>query len=128
MTVKVMSIFVAAGNSYKITIPSIPEIAAGAHYADTAMVNGELVTLMKGFRVETPLVGDIDDIYTDSLSIRYRHILPGANSLWFYALTGEVVQITATHMQVHDHASIITGGPAYGTYYSLTEPPAPAEG
>ena len=118
MAVKIISVFVAAGNFYKLTIPSMPELGAGAHYADTTLVNGAEVVLMKGFRVENPLVGNIEDVYTDSLSIKYNHVLPGLNSVWFYALTGEVIQITASTIQVHDHASIVTGGPAYGTYFS----------
>ena len=63
-------------------------------------------------------MGEIIEVVQDAVAIKYKHKLPSNNLLWFFAETGEVVKFSIELMPVHDHASILTGGPAFGTYYS----------
>lgn len=74
-----------------------------------------------GFVVEDEEVGTIEVSSKDSLTVIYRHKKPAKNSIWFFALTGERALVNVVSVPIHDHSSIVQGGPAYGTYFSDDE-------
>jgi len=78
-------------------------------------------TLTEGFLVEDNTVGTIEETEEDSASIYYTHNRPERNCIWFYASTGERGFVDIVTVPIHDHSSIVQGGPAYGTYYSDDE-------
>ena len=89
----------------------------------------EEVELQGGFYIENDEVGEITLVHTDKVAINYLHKKPGDQVIWLLALTGEKIRISIATMPIHDHATVNTGGPAYGTYYSppLPAPAEPAE-
>ena len=111
------------GVSYKLKIPTTLNNDGGFTCKDGSVTlsSGDIVELKKGFCVEYSEVGELHDVFSNELAIRYDHKLPRTNIIWFYAYTGECVRILSQPVQVHDHSSISQGGPAYGTYFSYND-------
>lgn len=89
-----------------------------------AFSNGETreVDLLRGFLVEDETVGEISATDKQEVGIWYTHNRPERNLIWFYAETIEYrgyVDIIA--VPIHDHSTIVQGGPAYGTYFADDE-------
>jgi len=83
-------------------------------------LNGESkpnVQLRRGFVVDNTDIGDIEDSKEEEASILYKHKKFAENVITFYADTGEMGKVFVISVPIHDHSSIITGGPAYGTYF-----------
>jgi hypothetical protein len=89
--------------------------------------NGNVVpkTLKRGFYVEDEDAGIIEEIEgTEGRAIvRYRQLKARENTVWFVSLfevDGEPIKgaFRSIYVPVHDHSSIVAGGPAYGTYRS----------
>ena len=74
--------------------------------------------LIRGFGVTYSNVGTITEYKEDEISVVYEHKQPKENVIWFFALTGEYGILRVSSVPVHDHSSIVQGGPAYGTYFS----------
>ncbi len=84
---------------------------------------GEFVDLplIRGFAVLYPDVGTIavsDDV---APSIKYTHKKFSPNKIYFMSRTGEMGIVDVISVPIHDHSSIVTGGPAYGTYFTDDE-------
>lgn len=77
-------------------------------------------TLEQGFVVDDDTVGEIEAVAGESAVI-YKHKKFSENVITFYALTGEKGYVYVISVPIHDHASIVTGGPAYGSYFSDDE-------
>ena len=77
------------------------------------------VTLLNGFVVDDPLVGDI--VVDEGPCVIYTHNKFEFNTITFYALTGEKGRVKIMSVPIHDHYSIVAGGPAYGTYFTDDE-------
>lgn len=89
--------------------------------------DGNIVSkeLNKGFYMEDEEAGTFSEIEgtTGRAIIKYTHIKARENTIWFVSLfevDGEPIKgvFRVIYVPVHDHSSITTGGPAYGTYYS----------
>jgi len=76
------------------------------------------VSLTNGFWVEDKDVGDIVPAPDGVVGVVYTHKKSGNNSVWFHARTGEVGLVNIISVPIHDHSSIVQGGPAYGTYFT----------
>jgi hypothetical protein len=79
-------------------------------------------TLINGFYVEDTEAGEITKI-EGKAAVKYTHLKARENTIWFIARTevgGEPEKgfFKVVYIPIHDHASIVTGGPAHGTYYS----------
>lgn len=76
-------------------------------------------TLVNGFVSEDESVGTLSlpTDETGAVAI-YTHNKSANNTIWFFALTGERTLVNIVSIPIHDHSSIVQGGPAYGTYYS----------
>lgn len=73
--------------------------------------------LTRGFVVENENVGTISPTTDDEAGVLYKHNKPYANAIWFFARTGEKGLVKVVSVPIHDHSTIIHGGPAYGTYF-----------
>lgn len=80
----------------------------------------EEVTLINGFVVDDSTVGDIEPVEGEP-AVYYTHKKYAPNRILFFALTGETSYVDVISVPIHDHASIVTGGPAYGTYFTDDE-------
>ena len=81
--------------------------------ADMANPSG----IILGFVCENTDVGTIADDGSPEVSIIYKHMTPMTNAIWFFAETGERGIVNVISVPIHDHSSVIQGGPAYGTYF-----------
>ena len=80
-------------------------------------------TLVRGFFVENENVGELSALAEDSNialkpRVRYTHNKPFPNRIYFVDVFGNFAIIDIAAIPIHDHSSVATGGPAYGTYYS----------
>ena len=83
---------------------------------------GEDKDLIRGFMVENSNIGEITpNKKKNSASVIYLQKLSGENRIYFFAETGESAVCNVTQIPVHDHSSIMQGGPAYATFYTNTE-------
>lgn len=120
-SLSMLSVAIPPGDTYTIHIPATLSNGKGFWPRTQGVVlwNGESRELQRGFCVENEKAGKIDHWYPDKVAIDYKHIYPIDNVIWFFALTGEVVKINVGGViDIHDHSTISTGGPAFGTYYS----------
>lgn len=77
------------------------------------------VELLNGFVVDDESVGTIEA--SDGPCVIYTHHKFEFNTITFYALTGEKGRVNIMSVPIHDHSSIVAGGPAYGTYFTDDE-------
>lgn len=82
--------------------------------------SSETVSLEHGFVVDNPDVGTITRVDGEP-AVKYTHKKFANNHITFYAATGEIGRVFVNAIPIHDHASIVTGGPAYGTYFADDE-------
>ena len=47
----------------------------------------------------------------------YTHKRVASNAIWFFAISGERGLVNVISVPIHDHSTIVHGGPAYGTYF-----------
>lgn len=83
---------------------------------------GELVELplVQGFAVLYEDVGTIEPVSGEP-AVTYTHRKFSKNKVFFLARTGEIGIVDIISVPIHDHSSIVTGGPAYGTYFTDDE-------
>lgn len=87
-------------------------------YKDT---KGNEHTLRNGFYVLNTDVGTIDRELTDEegFGILYWHRKPEANVITYITEDPNIkAECHIISVPIHDHSSIVQGGPAYGTYFS----------
>jgi len=106
-----VSIPMNMGDTYVITIPVTP-LNQGGFWPTKE--DG----YQNGFKLVDEKAGEITVVSKDKLSIEYKHKIAGINTIIFKSLTGDTLIISAGSIMVHDHATIRTGGPAYGTYFT----------
>jgi len=113
------AIYLLPGMSYKIE-SSIDETNSMGFFPRIKNVKlyGVSRTLTRGFVVKDTDVGDIELTTEEEVAVIYTHKRPEKNEIWFYALTGERGLIEVISVPIHDHSSIVQGGPAYGSYFS----------
>lgn len=112
---------ISAGFSINIQIPNNDEGHGYFSQQGTVTVNGSEYTLTKGFMIENIEVGTIESVAGSELEIKYTHNEPAENKLRFFSRTGERLVIMIVNVPIHDHSSIVQGGPAFGTYFAEVE-------
>lgn len=81
--------------------------------------DGEQRTLIRGFFSENEEIGTIMEAEGEAGAIvKYKHLKSLSNRVWFYGRCGEVGMFSVVYVPIHDHASLVTGGPAFATYAS----------
>lgn len=113
------SVYLLPGMSVKIKAPGYfisHESVMHEHREGTVSSR----TLEQGFVVDDETVGEIKAV-PDEPAVIYKHKKFSENIITFYALTGEKGYVYVISVPIHDHSSIVAGGPAYGTYFSDDE-------
>lgn len=89
-------------------------------FAKTGLVTINKVkrTPLRGFIVEDESVGTIEEVSTKDTIVLYKHNKPASNRIYFINSFGGTGLINIIYTPIHDHSTIITGGPANGTYSS----------
>jgi len=113
------------GNTYKIKVPIKKDLGTGySPKTGNVELDNKTYELKVGFLLvnEESGIGELLDNYPNEVAIDYKPLLYGESTIYFYASTGEIIRFGIMPTEVHDHSSIVTGGPAYGTYFTdLTE-------
>lgn len=113
------SLYLLPGMSAKLTAPKF-YIGVGSRKLLDETGGYKDVTLTNGFAVYDSEVGEVKAVANEPAVI-YTHKKFGTNKVYFYARTGEIGIVDITAVQIHDHSSIVTGGPAYATYFTDDE-------
>jgi hypothetical protein len=82
--------------------------------------SSKTITPINGFVVDSDKVGEIEAVSGEPAVI-YKHKKAESNTITFYALTGERGRVDVTSVPIHDHSTIVGGGPAHGSYFSDAE-------
>lgn len=118
----IVNVHLPAGTSVEIKIPVTDEGGGHFPYQETTITfGGTTYDLLNGFAVSSTDVGTIEDITGDELGVKYTHLLPSENKIMFFSDNGERATLHVINTPIHDHSSIVQGGPAFGTYYSEVE-------
>jgi hypothetical protein len=74
--------------------------------------------VINGFVVEDTRVGTLQDATDEpGTVVIYTHKRVSENAIWFFAVSGERGLVNVISVPIHDHSTIVHGGPAYGTYF-----------
>lgn len=73
--------------------------------------------LEQGFVSDDENVGEITAV-AEEPAVIYKHKKFSENVIVFYALTGEKGYVYVISVPIHDHSSIVSGGPSFGSYFS----------
>jgi hypothetical protein len=120
------AIYLLPGMSERLEVP-VSSITGGGWFSATEIPVGffsnpnSISDIVRGFVVEDAAVGTIARTDTTEAAVIYTHRKPYKNSIWFFALTGEYGLVNVVAVPIHDHSSIVQGGPAYGTYFDDNE-------
>ena len=76
-----------------------------------------------GFRVLDEILGEftkLEDTTLKKACVYYKHLKSGRQIIKYksQSLTDTLLYIIVQGIQIHDHASIYQGGPAFATYYA----------
>ena len=87
----------------------------GGYFEDLTYVSA----IERGFVVEDTRNGIIvpatDEV---SASVIYTHNRVAENAIWFFSIDGKSRGlVNVISVPIHDHSTIVHGGPAYGTYF-----------
>ena len=111
------SIHLLPGQSAKLTAKGY-FVAFGTKRVPS--IGGDSVTereLINGWAVADSETGELTAVENEP-SVIYLHKKYGLNKIYFYARTGEISYVDIIAVTIHDHSSIVAGGPAYGTYFT----------
>jgi len=115
-------VYLLAGMRVKIKAPVNVALSQGWFpSSEDQYVGDSLKTPLRGFIVEDENVGTIELSSETEVSVIYYHKKAAENRIWFFAATGEKAVCTVSSVPIHDHSSVVQGGPAYGTYFSDDE-------
>lgn len=120
------AIYLLPGMSERLEVP-VSSITGSGWFSATEIPVGffsnpdSISDIVRGFVVEDATVGTIVSTDTTEAAVIYTHKRPYKNSIWFFALTGEYGLVDVVAVPIHDHSSIVTGGPALATYFDDSE-------
>jgi hypothetical protein len=83
--------------------------------------DGKYYDLIRGYAVEDSDVGTIEPTEDNEPAVLYTHRKPEKNTIYFFSFEEWVESISIVGVPIHDHSSIIQGGPAFGTYFTDDE-------
>lgn len=110
MSVKLRSSLSNRNNFGYFAAKSIP----AGYFSDITNVG----SILNGFVVEDERNGTITSASDEpGAVVIYTHKRVATNAIWFFASTGERGLINVISVPIHDHSTIVQGGPAYGTYF-----------
>ena len=118
-----MSIVVSPGTKVKLTIPVSSNQPFGSfRLTDTkkAWLGGEL-DVLNGFIVEDSDAGVLSSLGSDDsacVGVYYTQKTHSNNKVIYFGAMMEEFTFNMVHIPIHDHSSLVQGGPAFGTYFS----------
>jgi hypothetical protein len=122
------AVYLLPGMSIQIEVPVEPNRPSGFFaMSDTKLFAilpkffsniSSVGTPIRGFVVEDKTVGELKK---NENGVSYTHKKAQKNTVWFFARSGETGTVDIISVPIHDHGSIVQGGPAYGTYFSDDE-------
>ena len=84
------------------------------HFSDLTYVSD----IINGFVVEDTRIGTIVKATDEkSASVVYTHKRVASNAIWFFSADEQRGLVNVISVPIHDHSSVVHGGPAYGTYF-----------
>jgi len=121
-----ISVFLIPGMRLKVTVILENEegsrgIGFFASPENPISYKGKTFTLINGFGLDDEIVGKLEPLNSDELGVLYTHTRPEKNYIYFFALTGQMGVVSVVAVPIHDHSSIVQGGPAYATYFNDDE-------
>ena len=116
------SLYLIPGMKAEIWIP-INEYNNTAMFptkASTYKVGNIEYTLMNAFYEESQgTIGELTRVLDDKFGVEYWHKKPEKNAIWYISAHPHIkILWNIISVPIHDHSSIVQGGPAYGTYFS----------
>jgi len=127
LAVYTTNVYLLPGMSIKVEAEFDPDRGIGefAYMKELEVSPGrnENLATNNGFYLEDIEVGEITPVEGEPAVI-YTHKKPASNSIWFVAREGAGARrgvCNVMSVPIHDHSSIVQGGPAYGTYFSDDE-------
>lgn len=123
-----LSVFLIPGMKIKVSMQhEVGEHARGIGYfvdkSETIRFGTKTLNLINGFAVADEKVGSLslENIDNDEIAVIYTHKRPEKNHIIFSSESGPRGVVSIVAVPIHDHSSIVQGGPAYGTYFSDDE-------
>ena len=114
-----VSVYLLPGMKVKISVPDY-FVGTGEREYEKPDGSKEKRELEQGYYVENVEVGSIV-VVPGQPSVVYTQKKYAQNKIVYHARTGEIGEVHVVAVPIHDHASIVTGGPAYGTYFTDDE-------
>lgn len=98
------------------------EFGSGAFItpSTTKQYNGKTYSLVNGFGLENEKVGVLEPV-ADKPAVLYTHNKPEKNTIYFWSYEERMSSISIIGVPIHDHSSIIQGGPAFGSFFTDDE-------
>lgn len=115
-----LAIYLLPGMSATIeALDSFANMGSVTHRkSDGSIVEG--IATKNGFVVDDEGIGTITEV-AGMPAVTYKHKRYNHNTITFYSRTGALGRVEIISVPIHDHASIVTGGPAFGTYFTDDE-------
>jgi len=103
----------SVGSSVKIC-PFIPDPPALKSEEDKTS------TVVRGFKLLYPELGTLTEDATSEICVIYKHNKSGKQIIEYptVGLSNKIFYAILSGINVHDHASVYEGGPAFATYFS----------
>lgn len=113
-----VSVYLLPGMTAKITAPKA-WVGKGTHHWQDSQGNWTKIDANQNnaYHVEDEDIGRITKVYDDGVAVNYTHKKFGQNRVIFTNRYGEFSYVDIISVPIHDHSSIVQGGPAYGTYF-----------
>ena len=121
-----MSLVVSPGVKVKLTIPVSSNLPVGSFRSTDAkkMWLGGEVDMLNGFIVENSDAGTISPLESSDTAcngVYYTQKTHASNKVIYFGSLMEEFTFNMVHIPVHDHSSLVQGGPAFGTYFSESD-------
>lgn len=125
-----VSVYMIPGQSVRIAIPAGTEryrssngfyVRLGTEPPEGYFTDMNPSDMLRGFVSENKNVGTLSETSATEAAVIYTHRRSEKNAIWFFAQTGEIALVDIISVPIHDHSSIVQGGPAYGTYFDDDE-------
>jgi len=110
MSVKLTSSLSNRNNFGYFAAETIPD----GYFSDMTYVSD----ILNGYVVEDRRNGVIKAASDEpGAVVIYTHKRVAPNAIWFFSISGERGLVNVISVPIHDHSTIVHGGPAYGTYF-----------
>lgn len=121
MTVPVghASVYLLPGMSVEVKVPNF-YVYHGERDVPAPGGGTKTASAVNGFILFDEDVGSITAV-EDKPAVKYTHNKYAFNKIYYFSATGEQAILDIIGVPIHDHSSIVTGGPAYGTYFTDDE-------